>query len=74
MLHPINFMSSLKIVVTFSLLILNLAKSLDLLSTHWVLTHSKQRNYISGNSISSSMSLYSSRHTVSIMAQTVRDS
>lgn len=74
MLYRINFGNSLKIVATFSLLIMNLAKKLSLLFIHWVLMHSKQHNYISENSISHSMSFYSSEHTVTIMVKIVRDS
>lgn len=72
MLGCINFGNSGKTVVTFSLLMMNLAQKLDLLF-HWVLMQSKRHNYISGNSISPSIFFYSSEHTVGIIGKTVRD-
>lgn len=58
----------------FSWLTMNLEKKLNLLFSLWVFMHSKQHNYISGNSISPCISFSNSEHTVAIMTRIVRDS
>lgn len=60
--------------MTFPWLIMNLEKKLDLLFSLWVLMHSKQNNYVSGNAIGPCISFSNSEHTVAIMVRTVRDS